>query len=104
MKPINFPEANIVFAKDQPEYEALPAFREKSPRGEVITCQKLSLRERLIILFTGKIWLALLTFNKPLTPIFMSVKKSDMFEKSDPKKEDNDDLPWPPLPVPLDRL
>lgn len=80
MKPINFPEANIVFAKDQPEYEPLPAFREDSPQGEVITCQKLSFKERLIVLFTGRVWLAMLTFNKPLTPIFMSVKKSDMLE------------------------
>lgn len=88
MKPIHFPEANIIFAKEQPEYEPLPAFREDSPKGEVITCQKLSFKERLIVLFTGRVWLAMLTFNKPLTPIFMSVKKSDMLEPANPAPEE----------------
>lgn len=95
MKPIHFPEANIVFAKDQPEYEPLPAFREKGERGEVITCHKLSFKERLIILFSGKVWLAMLTFNQPLTPIFMSVKKSDMFETTGVPTMEN---PPPPPP------
>jgi hypothetical protein len=88
MKPTTFPEANIVFAKDQPEYQPLPAFKEDSPKGEVITCWKLSFRERLTLLFSGKLWLAMLSFNKPLTPVFMTVKGSEVFETPEPKIDD----------------
>lgn len=78
MTPIKFKEANVTFAKDQPEYQPLPAFRNDSPQDEVITCWKLSFKERLRILFKGEIWLSLLTFNKPLTPSFLTTKKSDV--------------------------
>lgn len=78
MKPIEFKEHNVVFAKDQPEYLPLPAFKNESAQGEVITCWKLSFRERLRILFKGELWLSLMTFNKPLTPVFPTTKKSDV--------------------------
>lgn len=79
MKPSKFPEQNVVFAEDQPEYLPLPAFKNDSPQGEVISCWKLSFRERLIILFKGYLWVQLLTFNKPLTPSYFTVNKSDLF-------------------------
>ena len=79
MKPIEFKEQNVVFAKDQPEYNPLPAFKADTPQGEVISCYKLSFVERLQILFTGKLWVSLMSFNKPLTPQFISVYKSDVF-------------------------
>ena len=78
MRPIEFPEQNIVFAKDQPEYLPLPAFRNDSPQGEVISCWELSLTERLRILFTGKLWVSLMSFNKPLTPSFFTTKKGEV--------------------------
>lgn len=79
MRPIEFPEQNVVFAKDQPEYLPLPAFKDyNSDKGEIVMCQSLSFAERLRVLFTGKIWVSLLTFNKPLTPTFFTTKKSDV--------------------------
>lgn len=78
MKPIKFPEQNITFAENQPEYLPLPAFRNDSPKGEVISCWQLSWKERLRILWTGKLWVSLLSFNKPLTPSFFTTKKSDV--------------------------
>jgi hypothetical protein len=78
MTPIEFKEQNVVFAKDQPEYMPLPAFRNDSPQGEVVSCWKLSLKERLKLLFTGRLWVCLLTFNKPLTPSFFTTKKSEV--------------------------
>lgn len=78
MKPVHFPESNVTFAKDQPEYQPLPAFKNDSPQGEVVSCWQLSLRERVRILFTGKLWVSLLTFNKPLTPSFFTTKKEDI--------------------------
>jgi hypothetical protein len=78
MKPIKFPEHNIVYAEDQPEYLPLPVFKNNSPQGECVSCWKLSFRERLRILWTGKLWVSLMTFNKPLTPSYFTTKKSDV--------------------------
>lgn len=82
MKPIEFKEQNVVFAKDQPGYEPLPAFKNDSPDGEVISCWQLSFKERMRVLFTGVIWLDLISFNKPLTPSFMTTKKSEVLQTS----------------------
>jgi hypothetical protein len=78
MKPIEFPEHNVVYAKDQPEYLPLPAFKSSDPMGQVVSCWQLSFRERLRILFTGKLWVMLATFHKPLTPSIFTTKKSDV--------------------------
>jgi len=78
MKPIPFKEQNVIFAENQPPYLPLPAFKNDSPKGEVISCWSLSFSERLRILFTGKLWVNLLSFNKPLTPSFFTTKKSDV--------------------------
>lgn len=86
MKPVKFKEHNVVFAENQKEYLPLPAFKNDSPHGEVISCWKLSWVERLRILFTGKLWVELLSFNKPLTPSFFSTKKSDMFREVSAEK------------------
>lgn len=83
MEPIKFPEANITFAENQPEYKPLPAFKANTPYGEVVTCWNLTFRERLRILFFGKLWLCLMTFNKPLTPVFIATKKSEILVKND---------------------
>ncbi len=83
MKPIEFPEQNVVFAKDQPEYMPLPAFVDRSsPRGEVVSCWKLSFRERLRLLFSGRLWVCLLSFNGPLTPSFFTTKKEEVLATS----------------------
>lgn len=87
MKPIEFKEQNIVVAKDQPEYQPLPALIGESQKGEVITCWNLSFKERLILLFTGKVWMMLLMFRNsegklnPITPSFLTVDKSDIIIK-----------------------
>ena len=81
MKPIKFKECNVTIAKNQPEYNQLPAFKDE--KGEVITCWNLTFRERLRVLFKGNIWLCLLSFNQPLTPSFMTTKKSDVLISDD---------------------
>lgn len=65
MTPIEFPEHNAVLAKDQPQYLPLPVFRDDE---QVISCWRPSLWERLVLLFTGKLWLRQLTFGYPLQP------------------------------------
>jgi hypothetical protein len=66
MKPITFPESNVTFAKDQPEYLPLPAWRDEE--GQVVSCWKLTFVERLKVVFGTNIWLSQLTFNQPLQP------------------------------------
>ena len=54
MKPITFKEHNVVYAKDQPEYNPLPALKDNT--GAVVSCWKLSIKERFKLIFTGKLW------------------------------------------------
>lgn len=79
MKPIKFKEVNITFAVDQSEYLPLPAFKNNSNQGEVVSCWKLSWKEKLQILIMGKLWVSLMTFNRPLTPSYFTVFKKDIF-------------------------
>jgi len=72
MEPITFDQQNVVFAEDQPEYLPLPAWRGPPPDGPVVSCWKLSWRERLEVLVGGKVWLKLLTFGSPLQPSRLS--------------------------------
>jgi len=73
MRPIKFNESNVIFAEGQPQYKSLPAC--KSFDGVVTTCWKLTFLERFKILFTGKLWLRVLTFNEPLQPLLLSAHK-----------------------------
>lgn len=75
MKPTEFEGHNVVFAKDQPEYKPLPAFRDpKDPNGEVTTCWELSENDLKKINETGKIYLSMWTFNNPLQPVRLTVE------------------------------
>lgn len=78
MKPVTFKEVNTVFAKDQPQYRPLPAYVHIAGMGEVVSCWRLTFWERLKLLFTGRVWLSLAMFGKPLTPSLVSVDRCDM--------------------------
>lgn len=78
MKPIDFPERTHLIAEHQDEYVTLPALIDDGPRGEVVFCMGLSWKERLKILFTGKLWCSLLCFGKPVTPSFFTVNKHEL--------------------------
>lgn len=68
MKPVEFPEKNVVLGQDQPEYQPLPVFRSRE-EGEVISCWRFSIFERLKILFGADLWLRQLTFGRPFQPL-----------------------------------
>lgn len=77
MKPITpivpgFNLPTVEYAKDQPEYNALPAWRGED--GMVVTRWHLSFKERLQVLIGGSIWLTMLTFNKPLQPVKLTTE------------------------------
>jgi hypothetical protein len=61
-----FGDKEVVIAKDQPQYIPLPAV---VADPYVFTRWRLSWRERLRILFSGDLWLILMTFGKPLQPV-----------------------------------
>ena len=78
MKPIKFEEVNTTFAENQPEYTPLPVYRKKDDMDTIVSCWSLSFKERLTILFTGKLWVTVLNFYNPLTPMFFSINKKEV--------------------------
>jgi len=78
MKPVKFKGYNCIYAKDQPEYEPLPALRFGD--GEILTCWKLSMLELFKLFFTGKIYLSILTFNTPLQPVKLQIDRPKWLE------------------------
>lgn len=70
MKPIKFKGSNATLAEDQPEYQPLPVWRD---RTVTISCWSLSWSERLRLFWTGQLWLSQLNFNQPLQPQLPSV-------------------------------
>lgn len=71
MKLIEFPEQNMIIAKDQPEYLPLPAFVDKE---RIVCLWSLSWRERLSVLLYGRIWHQILNFGTPLQPQLLMVE------------------------------
>jgi hypothetical protein len=83
MKPVKFKHQNVVFAEDQPEYGSLPSLKLDTPQGEVISCWKLSFKERIKVLFLGRVWMSLMSFNKPLTPSYLAINRKEVYSHSD---------------------
>lgn len=71
MKPIEFPEQTMVWAKDQPPYRPLPAYLDAE---QTISCWRLTWRERLTLLFSGRLWLRQMNFGAALQPQLPSIE------------------------------
>lgn len=71
MTPIRFPGVNVMLAKDQPQYQPLPAYI--STDGRALTLWKLTWKERIRILFGSPLWISQLTCNQPFQPILPEV-------------------------------
>jgi hypothetical protein len=70
-----FVPAEIIYAKDQPEYNPLPCLR--SADGKVLTRWTLTDEEREAIHLGADILLTVHTFNQPLQPLRMEVGVCD---------------------------
>lgn len=68
MKPITFKGCNLTVAKNQPQYNPMPCVNFDDDQGTRLFCWKLSWYERIKILFTGRLWQFMLTFNSPQQP------------------------------------
>lgn len=67
---------HVVYAADQPEYMPLPAWCR--PDGEVVTRWRLTWRERVAALFGRDLYVEVLTFGRPLQPIFMAFSEREV--------------------------
>lgn len=90
MKPTTFPQQNTEIAKTQDEYQTLPAFVD-SVSGMVVSCWRLTLWERIKLLFTGRIWWHVWTFNQPLQPQLPAVDDPFKAAEKDAKRKVKDD-------------
>ncbi len=70
MQPIEFPQQNVTYAKNQPPYLPLPVYRDEQ---EATACWGMTWRERFRVLLTGKVYVTLLHFGGPLTPSRVSL-------------------------------
>ena len=66
-----FQPHEIVYAKDQPEYNPLPVHRNR--RGVVLSRWKLTDEEREAIANGADVWLYVYTFNQPLQPLRLEI-------------------------------
>lgn len=89
MEAVKFKHHNVVFAENQKEYKPIPALRIAGPGGHVISCWRLSLWERIKVLFLGRVWMDLMSYNQPLTPSHLSVNRKDMYIHPDDNKRFN---------------
>lgn len=81
MKIYRFKECNVVFAENQKEYLPLPSHKDND--GVVTACWKMSVLDRIKILFFGKVYIQLMTFNTPLQPhrLCLSINDCDINDK-----------------------
>ena len=81
MKPINFKQSNKVLGKPKNWNEKKPcaSLPVNTYDGNCISCWKLSIKERMSILFFGKIWLWVKS-GKTQPPVALEAKK-DIFKK-----------------------
>lgn len=65
----------VIYGENQPEYLALPALRHNDESGRVTSCWLLSWRDRLRVMWTGRVYLDLLTFKHPIQPQLMYTQR-----------------------------
>jgi hypothetical protein len=75
MKLATFPEQNATLAKAQPPYIPMPVYVANEVEGRIVCCWRLSFRERIQLLFSGRVWHQVLTFHNQLQPQLLTISK-----------------------------
>ena len=90
MKAVKFKHQNSVFGEDQKEYPPVPALKMKG-RGEgvnhIVSCWKLTFRERFKVLVTGRVWVCTVT-KETIQPQLLSIDRKKVY------KIPSDDIPF----------
>jgi hypothetical protein len=68
MQPSKFKGFQLEIAKNQKQYLPIPAHVENSTDVIITTCWRMNILERILTLFTGRVYVQLMTFGKPLQP------------------------------------
>ena len=71
MQPVEFPQQNHIWAKNQPPYLPLPSYVNDM---ETISCWSLTWRERFRLLWLGVVWLRQFNFGQSLQPQQISIE------------------------------
>ena len=88
LKPIEFEGHNIVLAKDQKEYQPLPAFYDRqSPYGHMLTCWELTDEDIEKLKESKRIWVSQMTFHKPFQPLIVCADQAELFTVQKPEEE-----------------
>lgn len=77
MKAGEFDEVNVYVAKDQPEFETLPAYYNEEEKSMTFRFE-LEQCEIDRIYATGEIFFKVLTNDNPIQPIALSTNKEDL--------------------------
>ena len=69
-KPVDFTESNFIWkgyptAEEHPDVDDLPSWRSEHG-SHTVSCWKLSLIERLLVLVTGRVWLHVMGTQPPM--------------------------------------
>lgn len=83
MKPIIFKEANYKFTNV--DGQEVPVFKSNCKKGIFVSCHKFSIKERLYVLFFGKIWFSQATFNAKPKPFLLTINKFQLFSRKKAK-------------------
>lgn len=75
MIPVRFPEANLVLAAGQDEYEPISCYRFGDEQGRIVCCFRLSDAELEEIARTRTLWVQQLTFDRGFQPIGLSTQR-----------------------------
>lgn len=68
----DFEESNVLCAKGQNEYNALPAFiNQRTPTQPMVICWKLTPEQLGDIARSGVLWHTILTFGAPFQPVIL---------------------------------
>jgi hypothetical protein len=71
MRPIPFPQQNMVLAEHQPQYESMPCHWDRNT-GACVGCFELTDAERTAIAAGDPLWLWQYTFGRPFQPVFLT--------------------------------
>lgn len=67
MTPVEFPQQTVILAKDQQQYQPLPAH--VTVTGVITSCWEMSQAEVDELVRTRKLWISVLAFGAPPQPI-----------------------------------